>query len=249
MDVEPSAMETAAPATGALDSLLALVDAGGPVVLVLVGLSVVMVATVLMKLGQFIRAGVWRRVTADRAVGLARRGRLDEAIVVAGSGRGLAARIVGTALWGCRRGMAPGEVRDEVLRMVDEAVARLRSHVRILEVIASLAPLLGLFGTVLGMIDAFQNLEASGSRADPAILSGGIWEALLTTAVGLAVAMPAVVLVNLIDRAIESLAADLENMVAQIFNPAIAGAVAASLAHGRTGIHHGIDQQPVPAAE
>ena len=62
---------------------------------------------------------------------------------------------------------------------------------RIIEATSQLAPLLGLFGTVIGMIEAFQTLQSAGSDADPAALAGGIWVALLTTAVGLAVAIPA----------------------------------------------------------
>jgi biopolymer transport protein ExbB len=60
----------------------------------------------------------------------------------------------------------------------------------ILASVASIAPLLGLFGTVLGMIEVFQKLAALGGRADVALLSGGIWVALLTTAFGLLVAIP-----------------------------------------------------------
>jgi biopolymer transport protein ExbB len=60
----------------------------------------------------------------------------------------------------------------------------------ILASVASIAPLLGLFGTVLGMIEVFQRLAALGGRADVALLSGGIWVALLTTAFGLLVAIP-----------------------------------------------------------
>ena len=54
-----------------------------------------------------------------------------------------------------------------------------------LKVIAMVAPLLGLLGTVFGMIDAFQQMEMAGNNINPSTLSGGIWEALLTTAVGL----------------------------------------------------------------
>jgi biopolymer transport protein ExbB len=61
----------------------------------------------------------------------------------------------------------------------------------ILSSIAAAAPLFGLFGTVLGMIEEFQKLAALGGRADVALLSGGIWVALLTTAFGLLVAIPA----------------------------------------------------------
>jgi biopolymer transport protein ExbB len=67
----------------------------------------------------------------------------------------------------------------------------------VLELISTIAPLLGLLGTVLGMIAAFQALQESGSRADPAILAGGIWEALLTTAAGMAVAIPASITLDL----------------------------------------------------
>jgi biopolymer transport protein ExbB len=60
----------------------------------------------------------------------------------------------------------------------------------ILSSIAAAAPLFGLFGTVLGMIEVFQKLAALGGRADVALLSGGIWVALLTTAFGLLIAIP-----------------------------------------------------------
>ena len=55
---------------------------------------------------------------------------------------------------------------------------------RLLDTIGQTAPLLGLFGTVLGMIDAFQALQEAGQAVDPSLLAGGIWVALLTTAAG-----------------------------------------------------------------
>jgi biopolymer transport protein ExbB len=61
---------------------------------------------------------------------------------------------------------------------------------RLLDSITQTAPLLGLFGTVLGMIDAFRSLQTAGAAVDPSLLAGGIWVALLTTAVGLGIAMP-----------------------------------------------------------
>ena len=59
-----------------------------------------------------------------------------------------------------------------------------------LEIIAQVSPLVGLLGTVIGMIDSFNELELGGSLVDPSILAGGIWKALLTTAMGLIVAIP-----------------------------------------------------------
>ena len=92
-----------------------------------------------------------------------------------------------------------------------------RKYFRILEVIATLSPLLGLFGTVLGMIDAFQQLEGAGSTVDPAILSGGIWVALLTTAAGLAVAIPTIILLNYLEGVADRYKAELEDSITRVF--------------------------------
>jgi len=108
-------------------------------------------------------------------------------------------------------------------RQAAEVLESLRSWFRPLEVIASLAPLLGLFGTVLGMISAFQQLEQAGNRVNPAILSGGIWEALLTTAVGLAVAIPTVVALNWLERKVDRLAHDMNTIVTQVFTAELFG--------------------------
>ena len=66
----------------------------------------------------------------------------------------------------------------------------LEKGVRFLDNVTQFSPLLGLLGTVIGMIEAFQALQGAGSQVDPSALAGGIWVALLTTAAGLAVTMP-----------------------------------------------------------
>ncbi len=75
----------------------------------------------------------------------------------------------------------------EATRAADRLEARLRG----LSLIAQSAPLLGLLGTVLGMIETFMRIEGAGREVEVAVLAGGIWEALLTTAFGLVVAIPA----------------------------------------------------------
>ena len=72
-----------------------------------------------------------------------------------------------------------------------EVVARRTRHVEILNVIGQVSPMVGLFGTVYGMILAFQSIVASGGNADPVLLAGGIGTALVTTFWGLVVAIPA----------------------------------------------------------
>src|SRR5690606_10358075 len=82
------------------------------------------------------------------------------------------------------------DIEEEVQRIATERLHALQKGFRALDAVAQVAPLLGLFGTVLGMIEAFRQLQGAGSAVDPSLLAGGIWVALLTTAVGLAVAMP-----------------------------------------------------------
>jgi biopolymer transport protein ExbB len=89
------------------------------------------------------------------------------------------------------------DAREETTRIAKTHLNTASAGLRVLELISTIAPLLGLLGTVLGMIAAFQALQESGSRADPAILAGGIWEALLTTAAGMAVAIPASITLDL----------------------------------------------------
>lgn len=79
------------------------------------------------------------------------------------------------------------------------------------------SPLLGLLGTVLGMIEAFRQLASSGSQVDPSVLSGGIWQALLTTAAGLSVAIPVVLLHSWLERRVERCAHRMEDAVTRIF--------------------------------
>ncbi len=77
-----------------------------------------------------------------------------------------------------------------IIDATDEEIRDLSTHVQTLATIANVAPLLGLLGTVFGMIKAFMVIQEMGGKVNAAVLAGGIWEAMLTTAFGLAVALP-----------------------------------------------------------
>ena len=79
---------------------------------------------------------------------------------------------------------------------------QMESYLPALATIANISPLLGLLGTVIGMIEAFTQLEIGGGAPDPSLLAGGIWKALLTTAFGLSVAIPCVVALSFFERKI-----------------------------------------------
>ncbi len=197
--------------------LLAWIQAGGPVVMVLAAMSVFALAIVLAKLLQFRAARLGDRRTARQALQAWLSGDARSALQLVESTPNPVAQALARAIRGRRRGLPDAVVREEVLRYGGDALESLRSWFRPLEVISSLAPLLGLFGTVLGMIEAFRQLEQAGNQVNPAVLSGGIWEALLTTAVGLAVAIPVVVLLNWLERRVERLAHEMDSVVTRVF--------------------------------
>ncbi|WP_340691854.1 MotA/TolQ/ExbB proton channel family protein [Hyphomonas sp.] len=201
---------------GALD----LVLAGGPVVWLLIAMSVIALTTIIYKLVQFGMAGVGRSGNVEKAVTLYRNGNRREALAAVQSAGDPASITVATAIRGSlRTDVSEASVREEVERVATAEINTLKSHLGLLETIGSLAPLLGLLGTVLGMIQAFRAMEAAGRNVDPAILSGGIWAALLTTAAGLIVAIPVVAIASWFDRSILQVARKTEDAVTRIFTP------------------------------
>lgn len=112
--------------------------------------------------------------------------------------------------------LSQAQSRERIERLANEALENSRRHLRALELIGSLAPLVGLLGTVVGMIDAFQALQAAGDRIEPAVLSGGIWKALLTTAAGLTVAIPVIAVVHYLEQRVTSFQSALETSLTRL---------------------------------
>nr|WP_255720700.1 MotA/TolQ/ExbB proton channel family protein [Acuticoccus kalidii] len=197
------------------DGLFGILALGGPVVVLLLVLSVVVIAVAIAKAWQFSLARVGRHGRASEAVRLWRAGR-TKAAREALRGRALSVEVVERAM------DLFEDVSIDAAREGAESYAAVRLHelrrmTGVLETIAQVAPLLGLFGTVLGMIEAFQALEGAGSAVDPSILAGGIWVALLTTAVGLAVAMPASVIAAWFDGRLENERIVLDALLTDMF--------------------------------
>ena len=86
--------------------------------------------------------------------------------------------------------------KEESETLLKATKQELERHLAGIATIASIAPLLGFLGTVTGMIKAFMQIQRLGGNVNPSVLAGGIWEALVTTAVGLAIAIPAVAFYN-----------------------------------------------------
>ncbi|MEQ9520846.1 MAG: MotA/TolQ/ExbB proton channel family protein [Parvibaculum sp.] len=198
-------LDAAGAAAGTGDSsaiweLIPLVDKGGPIVVILLVLSVLSLAIILLKLFQFSRAGLTRRAFVDAAIAKISAGDKEGAANILSKTRSPIAR---TLQAGVEASIAGGDASEEIARVGGNELGGLQSYFRWLEVIGNISPLLGLLGTVIGMINAFQQLQLAGNKVDPAILSGGIWVALLTTAVGLAVAIPAIAALNLLESRVD----------------------------------------------
>lgn len=198
-----------------IDVLFGALGRGGPVLWLIAGLSVVTLTVILWKLWPMMRLGLWGGARSEAAVALWQAGDRDAAMATLAQARSVRASLAHAAMEAL--GRLPEEAaREEITRRAKRMLAEARSGLRALELIMTIAPLLGLLGTVLGMIDAFQTLQESGAQADPADLAGGIWEALLTTAAGMAVAIPAGIALSWFEAQAERLQGDLEDLAARI---------------------------------
>jgi len=109
-------------------------------------------------------------------------------------------------------GMGHERVKEAIENAGRQEVSKLEKGLAILATVAGVAPLLGFLGTVTGMIQAFMRIEDLAGAASPSDLAGGIWEALLTTAFGLIVGIPAYVAYNYFLSWITRFVADMETV-------------------------------------
>lgn len=185
--------------------IASLFEVGGPIVMILVALSIIALAIVGLKIWQFWMLRVGAHTIARRALRLWLKGEQDAAYLLVKDRRTTLSLVLAHAMRATlsKRG-TESHVREDVERVAIQLLQEMRSYLRALDAIAQVAPLLGLLGTVVGMIAAFQQLQAGGANVDPSALAGGIWTALLTTAVGLSVAIPASLLGTWFEGRIEN---------------------------------------------
>ncbi|MCV2892764.1 MotA/TolQ/ExbB proton channel family protein [Lentibacter sp. XHP0401] len=211
-NIETSPSAPTQPAAGMFHRL----EQGGPAIWAIAALSVLALTVILWILWRFILIGAWSRGRMRRAVEMWESGEFDAARTMVSRAQNLRAKVLRSTFI-ARTDLPEESAREETSRVARNALADASSGLRVLELISTIAPLLGLLGTVLGMIAAFQTLQQSGNRADPSMLAGGIWEALLTTAAGMAVAIPASVTLTWFEAVIERMRRDIEDAATRIF--------------------------------
>jgi len=183
---------------------------GGPVMIPIGLCSLVAVAVFLERLWALRRAKVVPGAFCVELIELIKLGRFDDALTLCRKGDVAAGRIVEVAL--VVRDKSRSSIKERLEEVGRREAADLERFIPVLGTIASIAPLLGLLGTVLGMIFTFQAIQNSGGTADVSALAGGISQALVTTFAGLCVGIPAVMANRYLLSRVDGLLLDLEEV-------------------------------------
>jgi len=202
-----------------------LFDKGGLVTWAIALLSAVGLPIAAVKIYQYVQMDIWRPQELEAAMNHYKAGQVQGLSARFESLSHPAAALLGFAIGEAHGGsMAPALLREELTRRAQYLIRHLARHIWVLELIAASAPLFGLLGTVLGMIVAFQGVGQGASGADTALLASGIWEALLTTAFGLGVALPFSILAAVFNNAVDDVREFVEDALSDILVRAESGA-------------------------
>ncbi len=198
--------------------ILNFLNKGGPALWIIFLLSIVLLSSMFYKLTHLIKLGVWNSKRTELILDAWKLNDIECLRKVFLDANGIRETLAKkTILSIIDEALSENNSREECEAQARNSLNQANKGLRTIELISHIAPLLGLLGTVLGMIEAFQRLQESGNQADPSILAGGIWEALLTTAAGMAVAIVATVSLSFFDNIIDKLRNDLEDLATQIF--------------------------------
>jgi len=186
---------------------------GGPIMIPL-GLCSVLAATVAVERSLSLRRGrVLPREIVNVIESVEAGKDLSVAIAICERNPGVFSSITRAGLE--RAGEPWQSIRDAIMDAGRQETPRIEKHLVWLETVAAVAPLLGLLGTVLGMIKVFSSISAQG-LGDPQVLSEGISEAMITTAVGLAIGIPTLVAYNYLAARSESLISEIETLASRL---------------------------------
>jgi biopolymer transport protein ExbB len=215
--MNPSLWTLAAPAEGQTSkSLLAYVAEGGPVGLVIIMLSFVAVVLIVAQFVRVRRVALAPPEAVDALDSFLREGKVDSAIAYCQDPdhNAFLTRVMGAALVRCSRSpFGFLELKAALEEVGQLQVARLYRLTDGISLIAAIAPMLGLLGTVVGMVGAFDAIQAADGPVRPDALAGNISTALITTVLGLIVAIPATAAYTYLRNRIDTLADEVGQII------------------------------------
>lgn len=141
---------------------------------------------------------------------------IDDAIALCSKTPGPIAKVLLKGM--SKSGRTKKEIQEIIETSGREEIYTMESHLGVLATIAAVAPMLGFLGTVTGMIRAFMMVQQLGGNVNATVLAGGIWEALLTTAAGLIVGIPAYLMYNYLVSKIGKLVLEMEVSSSEIID-------------------------------
>ncbi|MBM3839237.1 MAG: MotA/TolQ/ExbB proton channel family protein [Verrucomicrobia bacterium] len=192
------------------------VQLGGPISWLLLLVSAGAVAVFIERLLHYHRAQINSAEFLNGVRTVLKRENVVEALSICEATPGPVPRLVKTAILNHEKG------REGVREALEEAglleVPRLAEKLNVLATIAQIAPLMGLFGTVLGFMRIFSRIESAGINIEKQQLVAGVWEALICTALGLAVAIPCYAGYNYLVNRVNSIVLDMEKASTEILN-------------------------------
>jgi len=196
-----------------------VIQRGGPIIYIIILCSVLAFAVVLERLYHLYRAKINTRDFMSGIAAKLKRNKIMEAIDMCNSTRGPIAHIMKAGI--LKHDRPRSEIREAIEDAGVHEVPRLEKNLGVLATIAHITPLLGLLGTVTGMVRAFQVIQEKATSlypVNPGDLAGGIWEALITTVAGLSVAIPTFVAYNYLVSRVDGLVLDMEKSATDLIN-------------------------------
>lgn len=199
--------------------MIEIIQKGGPVMYPIILCSILALAIVIERVYCLYKAKIDTKDFMNNVEITIKRNRIAEAIKICDKTPGPIAHIVKAGIM--KHDRSRQEIRESIEDAGHQEVPRLERHLSLLATIAHVSPLLGLLGTVTGMVRAFQIIQeksASFNPVSPGDLAGGIWEALLTTVAGLIVAIPTVVLYNYLVNRVDEFVLEMERSATEVIN-------------------------------
>ena len=198
--------------------MLHYLEVGGPILWVLVIISIGAFAVVLERIVFFARNEKNIGDTfKDEILSLVASKKLDEAIALCDTKKSCVASAVRKFLQKAPKGIDVQDYEFILKEVTNQEISPYERRLNLLASVISISPMLGLLGTVTGMIRAFTNISKYGT-GDAAIVADGIAEALLTTAAGLMIAIPVIVVYNYLNRRLEKMENEIDDVVTNIIN-------------------------------
>ncbi len=188
-----------------------LISKGGPVMVLILLLSVVAGIIIVERLLFYRRIRMDEAKFIDRLKSAIQKGHFDEALDICENNTTPLSNLMKVGIE--HRSYGKSEIKESILAAANLEVPQLERYLTSLGTIAHISPLLGLLGTVTGNIKAFGVLGQFGSVGDPSLLATGISEALLTTAAGIVVSIPAIAFYNYLVGKANNTITSLENRV------------------------------------